>query len=48
LAVADKYTATPCVDGKILPDNQLNILKADAVNDVNLITGNVIGGYIII
>lgn len=33
----------PCVDGNVIPKNQLDMLKEGSVNDANLMTGNVTG-----
>lgn len=34
---------TPCIDGKVIQKNQLEMLKEGTANDVNLMTGNVTG-----
>lgn len=33
----------PCIDGKVIPKNQLDMLKEGTANDVNLMTGMVAG-----
>ncbi|MHC1681418.1 MAG: carboxylesterase family protein [Clostridiaceae bacterium] len=47
LALSSKYNSAPTIDGKIVPDNQIDMLKAGTANDVNLMTGNVPGDTLI-
>ena len=37
------YSSGPCVDGNVVPKNQLDMLKEGTANDVNLMTGMVTG-----
>lgn len=37
------YNSGPCIDGNVIPDNQIDMLKAGTANDVNLMTGMVTG-----
>lgn len=43
LNVAKEYSSAPCVDGKVIPDYQLNLLKEGTANEVNVMTGMVTG-----
>ncbi|WP_345795599.1 carboxylesterase family protein [Clostridium folliculivorans] len=43
LALSNNYSSGPCIDGNVVPANQIDMLKAGTANDVNLITGMVTG-----
>lgn len=43
LELSNQYRVSPCIDGKVIPDNQLDMLKAGTTNDVTLMTGMVTG-----